>query len=130
MYCGTCLHDNTLASALLRKGHQVALIPTYTPIRTDEQDVSIDHMFFGGINVYLQQKSAIFRHTPWILDRMLDRPFLLNWLSRLSGSTDARDLGSMTVSVLQGEEGNQKKELEKLVSWLKDSYKPDLIQFN
>lgn len=130
MYCGTCLHDNTLASALLRKGHKVALIPTYTPIRTDEKDVSIDHMFFGGINVYLQQKSAIFRHTPWILDRMLDSPLLLNWLSRLSASTDAKDLGSLTVSVLQGEDGNQRKELSKLVSWLRDSYKPDLIQFN
>jgi len=36
----------------------------------------------------------------------------------------------MTVSVLHGEDGKQKNELEKLVSWLKDSYKPDLIQFN
>jgi glycosyltransferase involved in cell wall biosynthesis len=130
MYCGTCLHDNTLASALLRKGHQVALIPTYTPIRTDEKDVSISHIFYGGINVYLQQKSTVFRHTPWILDRMLDSPHLLNWLSKMSSSTDARDLGSLTVSVLHGEEGNQKKELMKLVSWLRDSYKPDLVQFN
>jgi len=130
MYCGTCLHDNTLAAALLRKGHKVALIPTYTPIRTDEQDVSIDHMFYGGINVYLQQKSALFRRTPWILDRMLDSPHLLNWLSRLSSSTDAKDLGSLTVSVLKGEEGNQKKELLKLVSWLQETYQPDLIEFN
>jgi glycosyltransferase involved in cell wall biosynthesis len=130
MYCGTCLHDNTLAAALIKKGHKVALIPTYTPIRTDEKDVSIDHMFYGGINVYLQQKSALFRHTPWILDRMLDRPQLLNWLSRLSSSTDAKDLGSLTVSVLKGEEGNQNKELQKLVSWLRESYQPDLIQFN
>ena len=67
MYCGTCIHDNTLASALQRKGHDVALIPTYTPIRTDEADVSIDRVFYGGINVYLQQKSALFRHTPWML---------------------------------------------------------------
>ena len=47
MYCGSCLHDNTLAAALIRKGHDVALIPTYTPIRTDEQDVSIDRVFYG-----------------------------------------------------------------------------------
>ena len=128
MYCGTCIHDNTLAAALQRKGHDVALIPTYTPIRTDETDVSIDRVFYGGINVYLQQKSALFRHTPWMLDRLFDRPSLLNGLSRFSASTSAQDLGSLTVSVLQGEEGQQKKELAKLIKWLRDSYQPDLVQ--
>ena len=28
MYCGTCLHDNTLAAALKDLGHEVTLIPT------------------------------------------------------------------------------------------------------
>ena len=128
MYCGTCIHDNTLAAALQRKGHDVALIPTYTPIRTDEADVSTNRVFYGGINVYLQQKSALFRHTPWMLDRLFDSPSLLNGLSRLSASTSAHDLGALTVSVLQGEEGQQKKELAKLVKWLKESYQPDLVQ--
>ncbi len=64
MYCGSCLHDNTLAKALIALGHEVALIPTYTPIRTDEKDVSIDRVFYGAINVYLEQKLSIFRHTP------------------------------------------------------------------
>lgn len=128
MYCGTCIHDNTLAAALQRKGHDVALIPTYTPIRTDETDVSIDRVFYGGINVYLQQKLGLFRHTPWLLDRLFDSPSLLNGLSRFSGSTSAQDLGALTISVLQGEEGQQKKELAKLVKWLKDVYQPDLVQ--
>ena len=128
MYCGTCIHDNTLAAALQTKGHDVALIPTYTPIRTDEADVSIDRVFYGGINVYLQQKSALFRHTPWLLDRFFDSPSLLNGLTRLSASTSAQDLGALTVSVLQGEEGQQKKELAKLIKWLKDSYRPDIVQ--
>jgi glycosyltransferase involved in cell wall biosynthesis len=128
MYCGTCIHDNTLAAALIRKGHDVALIPTYTPIRTDETDVSIDHVFYGGINVYLEQKFSLFRHTPWPIDELLNRPAMLNWLSRFSASTSAKDLGALTVSVLQGEEGRQKKELEKLVKWLKDSYRPDIVE--
>ena len=82
MYCGSCLHDNTLAAALLELGEDVLLVPTYTPLRTDEANVSIDRVFFGGINVYLQQKSALFRHTPWWLDRLLDHPALLERLSR------------------------------------------------
>ncbi|HEX9653406.1 MAG TPA: glycosyltransferase family 4 protein [bacterium] len=130
MYCGTCIHDNTLAAALIRKGHEVALIPTYTPMRTDETSVSIDHIFYGGINVYLQEKFAFFRHTPWILDRLFNSPRLLNWLSKMSSTTDARDLGALTVSVLKGENGHQRKELEKLVTWLKESYKPDLVHLN
>ena len=71
MYCGSCLHDNTLAAALIRDGHDVSLIPTYTPIRTDEEDVSTGDVFYGAINVYLEQKTSLFRHTPWLVDKML-----------------------------------------------------------
>ena len=40
MYCGTCLRDNSLASALLQMGHDVTLVPLYTPTLTDEPNVS------------------------------------------------------------------------------------------
>lgn len=130
MYCGSCIHDNTLAAALQKKGTDIALVPTYTPLRTDELNVSIDQIFYGGINVYLQQKIALFRQTPWILDRLFDRPALLNGLSRFSGSTRAEDLGALTVSVLEGETGAQNKELAKLVQWLKEDYRPDIVHLS
>src|SRR3954452_2081416 len=123
MFCGSCLHDNTLASALQAAGHDALLIPTYTPIRTDEADVSQKRVFFGGINVYLQEKFALFRHTPWLLDRLLDARGLLNWVSRFAVKTRAEDLGDLTVSMLEGEHGHQKKEVEKLVNWLADEAK-------
>ena len=128
MYCGTCIHDNTLAAALQRLGVDVALIPTYTPLRTDEQNVSLDRVFYGGINVFLQQKWSLFRHTPRALDRLFDGPRLLKSLSRFSASTSAQDLGALTVSVLKGEEGHQQKELDRLVTWLRDDFKPDIVQ--
>ena len=127
MYCGSCLHDNALASALIREGNEVSLIPTYTPIRTDEQDVSIDQVFYGAINVYLEQKSSIFRYTPRFLDRWLRHPKLLNWISGRQSSVDAKQLGELTLSVLQGEEGNQVKELDRLVDWLGNDLKPDIV---
>jgi glycosyltransferase involved in cell wall biosynthesis len=130
MYCGACLHDNTLAATLIRMGHDVALIPLYTPIRTDETDVSIDRVFYGAVNVYLEQKSALFRHTPWMFDRLLNRRGLLNWVSGKANSADAKMLGDLTLSVLQGEEGKQKKELDKLMAWLKDEYRPDMVQLS
>jgi glycosyltransferase involved in cell wall biosynthesis len=130
MYCGSCLHDNTLAAALLALGEDVILIPTYTPLKTDEPNVSINRIFFGGINVYLQQKSSLFRRTPWWLDRFLDSPSLLDRLSRMAGSVDPTQLGDMTVSMLRGEAGNQRKELEKLVHWLVTEVKPDVVHLS
>ena len=55
MYCGSCMHDNTLARALVRRGVDIQLIPTYTPIRTDEENVAVDRVFLGGVSVYLEQ---------------------------------------------------------------------------
>jgi glycosyltransferase involved in cell wall biosynthesis len=130
MYCGTCLHDNTLAAALLKAGEEVLLIPTYTPLRTDEQDVSQRRVFFGGINVYLQQKSPIFRHTPWCLDDLLDAPGLINWATKHNVSIDPADLGDLTVAMLEGEQGNLRKELVKLVRWLENDVKPDVVHLS
>lgn len=127
MYCGSCMHDNTLAAALCRRGHDALLIPTYTPIRTDEIDVSQGRVFFGGINVYLQQKYWLFRRTPWFLDRLLDNVRLLRWVSRFAVRTQAEKLGPLTLSVLRGKEGLQRKELEKLLRWLEHDIKPDVV---
>src|SRR5438552_9463667 len=110
MYCGSCMHDNTLAAALVALGHDALLVPCYTPIRTDEEDVSQPQVFLGGINVYLQQKSGLFRYTPAFLNRLLDLPGLLRWASRFAAGTRAEDLGDLTVSVLRGREGNQRTE--------------------
>ncbi|MFQ5717998.1 MAG: glycosyltransferase family 4 protein [Acidobacteriota bacterium] len=130
MVCGSCLHDNTLAAALEREGHQVALVPIYTPLRTDEEDVSLSRVFYGAVNIYLQQHSRLFRHTPWMLDRLLDRPGLLAWVGRRAGSVDARQLGALTRSMLEGEEGHQAKELEKLVHWLGTGFRPDIVHLS
>ncbi|OAI53297.1 hexosyltransferase [Planctomycetaceae bacterium SCGC AG-212-F19] len=127
MYCGSCMHDNTLAAALVAAGHDALLIPTYTPIRTDEEDVSQKRVFFGGINVFLQQKSSFFRHTPWSLDRLLDARWLLRWVSRFAVKTEAHQLGELAISMLRGEEGNQRKEVAKLATWLAEDLRPDVI---
>lgn len=131
MYCGSCLHDNTLAAALRRRGEDVLLTPTYTPTRTDEPNESIGRVFFGGINVYLQQQMALFRRTPWLLDRLLDHPPLVAWLAeRGAASVRPEDLGPLTVSMLRGERGNQRKEVDKLVHWLAEEIRPDVVHLS
>jgi glycosyltransferase involved in cell wall biosynthesis len=130
MYCGSCLHDNTLAAQLLKQGEDVVLVPIYTPIRTDERDVSQPRVFFGGINAYLQQKFSLFRHTPRWLDGWLDHPALLRLVAGRGVSVDPAQLGDMTVSMLRGEEGNQRKELDKLVDWLLEDVRPDVVHLS
>jgi glycosyltransferase involved in cell wall biosynthesis len=127
MFCGSCLHDNTLVSALLAQGHDALLVPTYTPIVTDEFNVSQKRVFFGGINVFLQQKSALFRKTPWFFDRLLDGRGLLKWAAGFAAKTRPQELGELLVSMLKGEHGFQKKEIDKLVVWLAGEIKPQLV---
>jgi len=127
MFCGSCLHDNTLARALSISGVDTVLVPTYTPIRTDEQDVSLDRVFFGGISVYLEQKFPPFRWLPRWSTRWLDHPKMLGLVTRWGMNTSAADLGALTVSMLRGEHGHQRREVEQLVRWLADSLRPDLV---
>ena len=127
MYCGSCLRDNALAKGLMELGHDVALLPTYTPLRVDEKSVSTNDVFMGGINIYLQHKYRIFRSMPRFVDKMLDNPGLLKWVSKKSMTTNAEDLGGLTISTLMGEIGPLKKEVLRLASWLGESYKPDIV---
>jgi glycosyltransferase involved in cell wall biosynthesis len=127
MYCGSCLRDNALASELIRRGHDVALLPMYTPTLTDEPNVSGGRVFFGGISVYLEQHSALFRKTPRWLDRLWDSSLALKLAARSSLQTSPKLLGEMTVSMLKGEDGKQRKELEKMLDWLRHEPPFDLV---
>ena len=119
MYCGSCLRDNALAAELLRQGHDVTLLPVYTPTRTDEANVSDGRVFIGGISVYLEQHLPLFRRTPAILDRIWDSAAALRLATGRGLSMDPKDLGELTVSMLRGEQGFQRKEIVKLVEHLK-----------
>jgi len=112
------MRDNTLASALQAQGRDVLLVPLHTPIRTDEDDVSEGCVLYGGINVYLQQKSALFRRLPPLLDRALDSPALLRRVARGVDGCSPEELGAMTLSMLRGQDGAQRKELTRLIRWL------------
>jgi glycosyltransferase involved in cell wall biosynthesis len=127
MYCGSCLRDNALAREMLARGHDVTLQPVYTPTVTDEENVSSDRVLFGGVSVYLQQHMPLFRRTPWLLDRLWDSTPFLKLVSKRSIPVDPSNLGALTISTLEGERGFQRKEIEKLVAWLRDEPAYDVI---
>jgi len=128
MYCGSCMRDNALAAELKRQGHDVVLMPVYTPTLTDEENVSDGRVFFGGISVYLQQKSSFFRYTPAFLDRLLfDNSWALRKASQKSIGVTPQFLGEMTVDMLRGEDGPIAKEFRKVADWLRGEPKFDVI---
>jgi glycosyltransferase involved in cell wall biosynthesis len=128
MYCGSCLRDNALAAELIRLGHEVTLLPFYTPTLTDEENVSRqERVFFGGISVYLDQHSSWFRRSSRLLDRLVDSPNVIKAFTSGSISVDPKDLGALTVSTLRGEEGHQRKEIDKLIEWVAAEPPPDIV---
>ncbi|NIP86939.1 MAG: glycosyltransferase family 1 protein, partial [Planctomycetales bacterium] len=105
--------------------------PLYTPLCTDEANQSRDELFFGGINVFLQQKIPLFRRLPRWIDRLLDHPGLVRKLaSRRSKNFQAAQLGPLTLSMVRGEQGHQRKEVRRLVDWLAGQPTFDLIHLS
>src|SRR5947208_15502134 len=119
MFCGNCFRDNALVAALRRMGHSITMVPLYLPLTLDEEDQSAQSpIFFGGISVYLEQQSKLFRGAPdWMHSLLASRP-LLHWAAGKAAKTRAQDLGELTLSMLRGEEGNQARDLEELIKWL------------
>ena len=128
MYCGNCFRDNALVAALRKLGHDALFIPMYLPMRLDEEDQSSGTpIFFGGINVYLEQKSPLFRKAPTWLRSALSSPGLLKLAGSKAAKTRASDVGELTISMLQGEEGNQARDLEEMIKWLRSQPPLDAI---
>ncbi len=127
-YCENCLRDKAVLTALRRAGHDALSVPLYLPLMMEAtRHERRTDVFFGGINVFLQQRVAFFRRSPRWLDRLLDTGWLLRLLARRAGATEARDLGELTVSMLAGPAGRQAKELDRLVKFLFHAGKADAV---
>src|SRR3954469_19136025 len=102
MYCGSCLRDSAIAHALRNAGHEVTLIPLYSPLKT-ERDMTSGEVFYGGVNIYLQHASQVFRKTPRVLNWVFDRPWLLKVAGQYGATTDPSELGDLTIEILKAE---------------------------
>jgi hypothetical protein len=106
MFCGSCLRDNALVTALRQQGHSVVMAPMYLPLTLDEDDQTAGApVFFSGINVFLDQQSALFRKSPAWLHRLLASPLLLKWAASAAGRTRAAELGELPLQRAAGRPG-------------------------
>jgi glycosyltransferase involved in cell wall biosynthesis len=129
-YCGNCLRDSKFFEALRRDGHDVVKVPMYLPIFSDEHDLNDIPVFYGAVSIYLKQLFPVFRKAPGWLDNLLNSRPVLKLAASQAGSTRAKGLEEMTISMLQGEHGKQHEELDRMTDWMKDHFKPDVIHLS
>jgi len=130
-YCGNCLRDSKFVIAMRNSNHQVVKLPMYLPLFADEHDLSREiPVFYGAISIYLKQLYPIFRKAPAWVDNALNSKPMLKLASKFAGSTRAKGLEEMTVSMLLGEEGQQKDELQRMVDWIVEHCNPDVIHLS
>ncbi len=129
-YCGNCLRDSKYIEAIRKLGHQVIKVPMYLPLFADEHDIKDVPVFYGAVSVYLKQLYPIFRKAPQWFDRFLNSKPILKLAAGMAGSTNAKGLEDMTVSMLLGEEGKQSEELDKMVEWIAINVKPEIIHLS
>jgi glycosyltransferase involved in cell wall biosynthesis len=129
-YCGNCLRDSKFVEALRSEGHQVVKIPMYLPLFADEHDIKDIPVFYGAVSIYLKQLYPIFRKAPAWFDRLLNSGPVLKLAASMAGSTRAEGLEDMTISMLLGEDGKQKEELDRMVDWISENCKPDIIHIS
>ncbi len=130
-YCGNCLRDSKYVDALRESDHEVVKLPMYLPLFADEHDLSREiPVFYGAISIYLKQMFPLFRKAPEWVDNMLNSGPMLKIAAKYAGSTRAKGLEEMTISMLMGEEGQQKEELDRMVNWIADHCEPDVIHLS
>lgn len=130
-YCQNCLRDFAQVRALRRHGHTVTVTPLYLPHFDALPDVAAQApIFFGGVSMYLRELFPFFRKAPRWMDRLLDARWLLRRAAAREGTTNAADLGPMTLSMLDGPKGNQRKEYARFAAWLGAQERPDIIHIS
>jgi glycosyltransferase involved in cell wall biosynthesis len=82
------------------------------------------------VSIYLKQLFPFLRKAPEWLDNFLNSKPVLKFAARRAGSTRAKGLEDMTISMLMGEHGGQREELERMTDWMMEHYKPDIIHLS
>ena len=129
-YCGNCLRDSKYFDALRKLDHEVTKIPMYLPLFADEHDLDQVPVFYGAVSLYVKQILPVFEKAPKWFDNLLNSKSVLKFAARRAGSTRAKGLEDMTISMLMGEHGKQHEELEQMTDWMAEHCKPDVIHLS
>lgn len=129
-YCQNCLRDAALADGLRARGHAVTILPLYLPASALAARPTDVPVFYGAVSLYLRHRYAWLRRLPRAWFAPLDSWPVLRLAARAAGSTSARGLEDLTLSLLLGQSGKQADELKLVADWLSAmpaDARPDVI---
>ena len=129
-YCGNCLRDSKYVVALRKMGHEVIKVPMYLPLFANEHEHNHIPVFYGAISIYLKQLYPIFEKAPKWFDNLLNTQPMLKLAAGMAGSTRAKGLSEMTISMLKGEHGRQHEELDRMIDWIREHYPADAVHLS
>jgi len=130
-YCGNCLRDSGYTKSLVQLGHDAMMLPIYLPLTLEHGvEENTSPIFYGAVNIYLKQKFSFLRNMPHWMENMFNSSSILRYAAKKAGSTRTEGLEEMTISMLQGDEGNQKQDLQELIDFLKVHEQPDVVHLS
>ena len=128
-YCGNCFRDNLHASALRKAGHDVVIMPLYLPLQQKSFQADTP-LFFPATTYYTEQRFFRNRKIPKWLQRITGSEWVLNMASSMSGTTSAKGMEEMTLSMITGNDPAFEKNVQAIVNWIRDYEKPDVIHLS
>ena len=128
-YCSNCFRDNLYAETLRNAGHDVVVMPVYLPL-TDKLFPADTPVFFPAASYFVAQKFFTKSKMPHLFEKILDSQYVLNLASSLSGTTSAKGMEDMTLSMIKGEGKIFTKQAEKLIDWIENHERPDVIHLS
>jgi len=131
-YCGNCYRDMLFLRAIRKvPGITAKAIPLYLPPDKSNTDSGFDDkVFFGAISMYLREKVGIFRNMPAFFDKFFDFAPFLKLAARQSGATRTEGLEELTLHMIEGDNAFQPAEVKRLVKYLVDNGKPDIVHLS
>ncbi|MDR2423638.1 MAG: glycosyltransferase family 4 protein [Prevotellaceae bacterium] len=128
-YCGNCFRDTLHAGALRKTGHEVIVMPLYLPF-TDEAFKADTQLFFPAISFYVARKFFKRQQMPKWLKRILNSKYLLKLASSMSGSTTAKGMEDMTLSMIYGNDAVFDSEANRIIEWIATCERPDIVHLS
>ena len=126
-YCGNCFRDSLQASALIRAGHDVTILPLYLPAHHATEGVPI---FFPAVSYYIEQAMFKRGNMPQWVSKLVSSKVFMNLAASMSGSTSASGMEGMTMSMITGEDGAFKRNLSDMIAWIEKEGKPDIVHLS
>ena len=128
-YCGNCFRDNLQASALRNAGHDVIIMPLYLPLKHKSFQADTP-LFFPATTYYMAQKFFGKRKMPGWIKKLTGSSFMLKLASSLSGTTSAKGMEDMTLSMIEGNDVAFTDHISQMIDWIQTKEKPDIIHLS